>query len=199
MIKRCILTATAALALSACADTPVATSSAEDATPALDVYAARDSFYTTQTPADVLDAAPGWEVGTRFITYVDGRITGFRFYKAPGECGSHTARLWNESGQQIASATFTNETASGWQRVTTTAKFIPAGSYMVSVNTNCKQAKTFAWFTNNGEIDRGWGTAYGGAYGQPTGSMPGSNSGSSFFVDVYFRERICEGPLGSCA
>lgn len=198
MIKRTLLTAAAVLAVSACADTPVTTPIPEDVPPALDVYAAKDSFYTTQTPTEFLDASPGWEVGTRFYTFVDGRITGFRFYKAPGECGTHTARLWNQSGQQIASATFSNETASGWQRVNASL-FIPAGTYMVSVNTNCKQAKTFAWFTNNGEIDRGWGAAYGGAYGQPTGSMPGSTSGSSYFVDVYFRERICEGPLGGCS
>ncbi len=199
MIKRSILTATAVLAMAACADTPVETTSAEGAAPALDMFAARDSFYTSQSPADFLDAAPGWEVGTRFIMYVDGRVTGFRFYKAPGECGTHTARLWNSVGQQIASATFTNETASGWQRVTFTGILIYPGEYMVSVNTNCKQAKTFAWFTNNGSIDRGWGEAIGGAYGQPTGSRPSTNSGSSFFVDIYFRERLCIGPIGSCS
>lgn len=195
-MKRILLTAAAVLSLAACADTPVATRSAEQAGPALDIFAARDSIYTSQTPTTTLDATGGWEVGTTFVTYEYGRITGFRFWKAAGECGTHTARLW-EGSTQVASGTFTNETASGWQRVTIPAVLIPPGAYVVSVNTNCKQVKTPGYFLD-GPILRPWGEADGGNYGQPTGSFPSSNSASSFFVDVYFRERICEGPLGSC-
>ena len=44
-------------------------------------------------------------------------MTGIRFYKAPANTGSHVGTLWNASGTQLASATFTTETATGWQQV----------------------------------------------------------------------------------
>ncbi|WP_037973160.1 DUF4082 domain-containing protein, partial [Streptosporangium amethystogenes] len=40
-----------------------------------------------------------------------------RFYKGPQNTGTHVGSLWTSSGQLLASATFTNETASGWQQV----------------------------------------------------------------------------------
>lgn len=58
------------------------------------------------------------EVGTRFRSDADGYITGIRFYKAPLNTGTHTGRLWSQTGTLLASVTFTNETASGWQEAT---------------------------------------------------------------------------------
>jgi Domain of unknown function (DUF4082) len=187
----------AALALTACADTvgPAEQPSAGGTAPSLATYGVKDSLYTTQTPAEYLDAGPdGWQVATRFSPGYDGKFVGYRFYKAPGETGTHTARLYNYSGQLIHSATFSNETASGWQRVTfTTTVLAYAGdTYYVTVNTNVKQAKTYAYFTNSGDITRYWGYAFGGAYGQPINAFPGTNTGSSFFVDVYFRPVRCD-------
>jgi hypothetical protein len=157
-------------------------------------YLPRDSIYTSQTPTEFLDAAPGWQVGTRFIPDYDGRFVGFRFYKAPNETGSHTAKLYTTFGQLVATANFTNETPSGWQRVTfTNVVYGQAGQeYYVTVNTNSKQAKTPGYFHLNGPIFRNWGAAYGGAYGQPIHAFPGSGSASSFFVDVYYRALICD-------
>src|SRR4029453_1776633 len=40
-----------------------------------------------------------------------------RFYKGAGNTGTHTGSLWTTAGQQLATATFSNETASGWQEV----------------------------------------------------------------------------------
>ena len=40
---------------------------------------------------------------------------GIRFYKAVANTGTHVGSLWTASGQLLASATFTGETASGWQ------------------------------------------------------------------------------------
>jgi hypothetical protein len=34
-----------------------------------------------------------------------------------GTTGTHTGHLWTNAGSQLAQATFTNETASGWQQV----------------------------------------------------------------------------------
>lgn len=192
--------AAAALSTAACADAvaPVAQPDAAQAA-ALPIdgprYGLRDSLYTYQTPSEFLDASPGWQVGTRFIPDYDGRFIGFRFYKAPGETGSHTARLYNSAGQLLHSATFGTETGSGWQRVTITT-LVPgyAGEqYYVTVNTNAKQAKAPGYFHLNGPIYRNWGAAYGGAYGQPIHAFPSSGSASSFFVDVYYRTLLCDG------
>ena len=46
-----------------------------------------------------------------------GTITGIRFYKATTNTGTHVGSLWTSTGTLLASATFTSETASGWQQV----------------------------------------------------------------------------------
>jgi hypothetical protein len=194
-MKRFFLAAAAALTLSACTDagSPVEARSAADAGPRLAIWGVKDSIYTSQTPTSTLDASGGWEVGTQFTPDYDGRVVGFRFYKAVNECGTHTARLWSPGGSQLASGTFSGETASGWQRVLISGVNVTAGTtYRVSVNTNCWQVKDFGYFTSNGAIVRNWGYADSGYYGQPTGSRPTSSSGSSFFVDVYFRPLLCD-------
>jgi Domain of unknown function (DUF4082) len=56
-------------------------------------------------------------LGVRFRSDVDGYITGIRFYKGSLNTGTHVGALWTIGGQQLATATFTNETASGWQQV----------------------------------------------------------------------------------
>jgi hypothetical protein len=56
-------------------------------------------------------------LGVKFQTTRGGTITGLRFYKGATNTGSHTGSLWTGTGQLLASAVFTNETASGWQQV----------------------------------------------------------------------------------
>ncbi len=63
------------------------------------------------------DATP-LEVGLRFRPSLDGFITGFRFFKGPGNTGTHVGHLWTNTGQLLATANFASETASGWQTVT---------------------------------------------------------------------------------
>jgi hypothetical protein len=57
------------------------------------------------------------ELGVKFKSDASGSITGIRFYKASTNTGTHTGTLWSLSGTKLASATFVNETASGWQQV----------------------------------------------------------------------------------
>ena len=57
------------------------------------------------------------EVGVKFRSDEDGFITGLRFYKGAANTGTHVGHLWSRTGQQLAEATFTNESASGWQQV----------------------------------------------------------------------------------
>jgi Domain of unknown function (DUF4082)/Fibronectin type III domain len=71
----------------------------------------------TPTTADSGDAS-SIEVGVKFKSDVFGTVTGIRFYKATANTGTHIGNLWNSAGQLLATATFTGETASGWQQVT---------------------------------------------------------------------------------
>jgi hypothetical protein len=57
------------------------------------------------------------ELGVRFSSDVPGFITGLRFYKGSTNTGTHIGNLWTNDGTLLASATFSNETASGWQQV----------------------------------------------------------------------------------
>ena len=57
------------------------------------------------------------ELGVKFRSDVNGTITGIRFYKASTNTGTHVANLWTSSGTLLTTATFTGETASGWQQV----------------------------------------------------------------------------------
>jgi VCBS repeat-containing protein len=57
------------------------------------------------------------EVGVKFRSDVPGVITGLRFYKGTENTGTHTGHLWTATGQLLATATFVNESASGWQQV----------------------------------------------------------------------------------
>ena len=56
------------------------------------------------------------ELGVKFKSDVAGTITGIRFYKAAANTGTHVGNLWSSTGTWLATATFTNETASGWQQ-----------------------------------------------------------------------------------
>ena len=62
------------------------------------------------------DSGP-YEMGVKFRSDIDGYITGVRFYKGSGNTGSHVGHLWTSSGSLLATATFTSETATGWQQV----------------------------------------------------------------------------------
>ncbi|MFJ3905510.1 DUF4082 domain-containing protein [Streptomyces sp. NPDC090025] len=58
------------------------------------------------------------ELGTRFTSALDGKVTGVTFYKGAGNTGTHTGSLWSDSGTLLATGTFTGETAAGWQTLT---------------------------------------------------------------------------------
>jgi hypothetical protein len=199
-MKRLLTAAAAAFTLAACADggTPVEPRAAPDRPAATKYYYSSENIFTTQTPASTLDATGGWQVGTRFTTTREGLLSDFRFYKAVGETGSHTAKLYTASGTLLWSLGFSFETSSGWQQTSSIVSLVlPAGTYIVSVNTNTKQVKTFGYFTDNGTIQRTYLSADAGAYGQPTGSLPSTISGSAFFVDVVFSPMRCDTDVDS--
>jgi hypothetical protein len=57
------------------------------------------------------------EIGVKFRSSVPGHVTAIRFYKGNLNTGVHVGSLWSATGSRLATATFTNETPSGWQEV----------------------------------------------------------------------------------
>jgi Domain of unknown function (DUF4082)/Cadherin-like domain/Bacterial Ig domain len=96
-------------------------------------------FTASDVPATIVvnDSSPV-ELGVKFQTSAAGTVTGFRFYKNPFNTGTHVGNLWSATGTLLATATFTNETASGWQQANLSSPFtLAAGtSYVVSYHTN---------------------------------------------------------------
>ena len=55
------------------------------------------------------------QLGLKVRADVSGYAYGIRFYKIPGDSGTHTAQLYTPDGTLLASQVFLNETDSGWQ------------------------------------------------------------------------------------
>ena len=53
------------------------------------------------------------ELGTRFTPTESGLVTGVRFYKGPGNTGTHVGRLWNAAGDLLGTVTFAGGSVSG--------------------------------------------------------------------------------------
>jgi hypothetical protein len=97
------------------------------------------------------------ELGVKFYADTDGVVTGVRFYKGPSNTGTHTGNLWTASGELLARAQFTNETASGWQEVRFANPVpITAGTtYVASYHTTSGMfSKTENYFLRSG-VSRG--------------------------------------------
>ena len=77
------------------------------------------SIFTNQVPngQTLNDQTGGIELGVRFRSTIAGYVKGIKFYKTPGNTGTHTGQLYSFDGTLLASAVFTNETDSGWQTV----------------------------------------------------------------------------------
>jgi hypothetical protein len=75
-------------------------------------------WISSTTPSEVDSGdSNSVEVGVKFRADFNGYITGIRFYKSSANTGTHIGNLWTSGGTLLATATFTNETASGWQQV----------------------------------------------------------------------------------
>src|SRR5262249_29943251 len=107
----------------------------------------------------------------------------------PLNTGTHVADLWSSSGALLATATFTNETASGWQQVSfsqpvaVTAGTTYVASYHTSVGEYAVNRNYFASAYVSGPLQV---PATGGAYAYgPGGSSPrNSYQASNYWVDL---------------
>jgi Domain of unknown function (DUF4082)/Fibronectin type III domain/Bacterial Ig domain len=74
------------------------------------------------------------ELGVKFTSEAPGTVTGVRFYKSAANTGTHIGNLWSTSGERLGTATFTNETETGWQQVSfsTPVEISPNTTYIAS-------------------------------------------------------------------
>ncbi len=102
------------------------------------------------------DGQGGIDYGVKFQSDADGTVTGFRFYKAAGDTGTHVGNLWTTTGTLLGSATFTNETASGWQQVALSSpiSITAKTTYISSIwSSNGSYVATNGYFTSTGFDD----------------------------------------------
>jgi hypothetical protein len=147
------------------------------------------SLFPTGTPATPnAKASQSVQVGTRFTSNAAGVVTAIRFYKGSSNTGTHTGYLWNAKGTRVASVTFSNETASGWQTATLSApvRLTVGAEYRVSVYApSGYYAVTTAGLllsVSNGPLST---PAVGGAYGT-NASYPSTTSTNNYWVDIVF-------------
>jgi hypothetical protein len=165
------------------------------------------SFTTSSTPPPVTCPCTLWgpsaepavtdmtadtnsvELGTRFTSSAAGWITGVTFYKGTGNTGTHTGSLWSDDGTLLASGTFVNETASGWQTLVfaTPVKVTAGTAYVASYHApNGRYAVDGGYFASAHQSYPLTATAdtavhpngrykYGAAPAFPTGSYGSAN------------------------
>jgi methionine-rich copper-binding protein CopC len=159
------------------------------------------STATPATPAEPDDSAI--EVGVKLRTSEAGYLTGIRFYKGPGNTGTHVGNLWSANGTLLASATFGAETASGWQQVDFSGPVAvsPNTTYVASYHApNGNYALNDGYFasgpTTNGPLTALQDGADGpnGVYSYGASGFPTSTFGSAnYWVDVVFNTTASDG------
>jgi hypothetical protein len=156
----------------------------------------QDTIFDFTAPA-VADAGDpsSLEVGVKFTASVTGQVTGVRFYKAAANTGTHIGSLWSSTGTLLASATFTNETASGWQFVKfsspvsiTAGTTYVAGYFDPSGHYSATSSGLSSAFTNSPLTALANATSANGVYAYSgTSTFPTSSFGASnYWVDVLF-------------
>jgi glucose/arabinose dehydrogenase/mono/diheme cytochrome c family protein len=77
------------------------------------------SIWPFSAKPQTIDSGPDQpvEVGVKFRSDIGGTAAGIRFYKSVENSGTHVGNLWGADGTRLASATFSNESAFGWQHV----------------------------------------------------------------------------------
>ena len=139
------------------------------------------------------------ELGVRFRAATGGTITAIRFYKASDNGGTHVGRLWTNAGELLATVTFTDETASGWQQaplaspVAVSADTLYVASYHTPVGHYSFDGAYFAAADHvNGPLTAPASPAVGGngvfAYGAGGVFPANSFNATNYWVDVVFED-----------
>jgi len=136
------------------------------------------------------------ELGVKFIADVNGLVTGVRFYKGSGSTGTHLGNLWTIGGSLLATATFSGETATGWQQVNFTSP-VPisantsyVASYYTSVGGYAADQGGLSAAVDHAPLHALASGASGGngvyLYGLNSGFPSNTFNATNYWVDVVF-------------
>ncbi|PVY40665.1 DUF4082 domain-containing protein [Pontibacter virosus] len=154
-------------------------------------------FQPSAVPASgVKNDGMALQIGMKFQSTENGLVTGIRFYKHSGNTGTHTGQLYSSSGILLASVTFTNETASGWQEAAFASPVaVTAGTtYVISYHSGAgNYTSDYSYFNqavSNGPL-KALANGESGANGvyryTSTPAFPTSDyQASNYWIDVVF-------------
>ncbi len=91
-------------------------------------------------------------LGVKFRSDVAGMVTAIRFYKGLGNNGTHIGLLYDGNGNLLGQATFSSESASGWQQVSLPAPVAIAANttYVACYYSTSGYAHDLGYFTGAG-------------------------------------------------
>ncbi|MGD1211782.1 MAG: DUF4082 domain-containing protein, partial [Candidatus Acidiferrales bacterium] len=167
------------------------------------------TIWSSSTVPSTIDGGPDSpvELGVAFQATTSGTISGVRFYKASTNTGTHVGNLWSSTGTLLASATFTNETSSGWQQVSFSSPVtITAGTtYIASYHTMVGHwSVNRSYFASTGvsnpplQAPQSGSSQGNGVYAYGSTSLFPSNSyvASNYWVDVVFNQAAALTSIG---
>jgi hypothetical protein len=158
--------------------------------------AAGSIWGNSYTPAENSYSYGSYELGLKFTASESGEVTGARFYKQTWMGGyKHIGNLWSSTGTLLASATFTNESAFGWQQVNFASPVAISANtvYIVSFSSGGGNFGISTGFFNSGGVTSGPlealpnSVAGGNGVYNRSGRFPNtSGNGMNFWADVAF-------------
>ena len=160
-------------------------------------------FSPSSTPAILTDSdINAVNLGVRFSSSQSGTIVGLRYYKSVGDGGTHVGSLWSSTGTLLGTATFTQETNSGWQTITFANPIsISAGTtYVASYHSNGYYANSSDYFTTtytSGPLTVNSANGYY-SYGLANAFPTTASNGVNYWIDVIFSSAntVNEPPVG---
>ena len=137
-------------------------------------------------------------LGVRFQSSEAGTISGIRFWKDVNNTGTHVGTLYTDTGTQLAQATFSGESASGWQQVNFTAVSISANTTYVAAyhSINGHWSRSVSYFASSGYTNSPLSSPENGTNSEYNGqrlysssvAFPGAANGygDNYWVDIVF-------------
>lgn len=145
-------------------------------------------FSDGDTPAQFISTeGQVYTVAMQFSSNRNGYISELGFYRAAGETGTNTLRLYSDGGGTPLASVTTSCSSSGWCWGSISPVAITAGTrYRVTVNTNTYQSKTGCGIGSG--ITNDPLTAHNGYWIAGTAFPTGQGAcNSNFFLDVKFQ------------
>lgn len=150
------------------------------------------------------------ELGMKFKSAVDGKISGIRFYRGQENPSGYSVNLWTSSGQLLASATLKASGAgAGWRQanfaspVAIKAGTVYVASYFSSNGQYAYLANGFKNAVSSGSLTALASTSTSGngvfKYASRSSFPNQSWQATNYYVDVMFSAATTQSPSLSCA